>query len=132
MKIIFRYFAVLVPLVALDAVWIGFIARPYYGRELGFLLMPSPHAGPIIAFYPLYALAVLLLAVSPAIAMRSFPGALWRGALLGCAAYAAYDLTNQATIAGWPIGVTFVDIAWGAFMTAAASGIAYTIISSRR
>ena len=132
MTFIFRYLATFVPLMALDAVWIGFIARPYYGRELGFLMMPSPAIGPIVAFYPLYALAVLLLAVSPAMAARSFPGALWRGALLGCAAYGAYDLTNQATIAGWPIGVTFVDIAWGAFMTAAASGIAYKIIFLRR
>ena len=36
---------------------------------------------------------------------------------LGLAAYAAYDLTNQATLREWPLIVTVVDMAWGALLT---------------
>ena len=55
---------------------------------------------------------------------------LWRGALLGLVAYGAYDLTNHATIAGWPLSMTVVDIAWGATVTALTSVIAYFIITT--
>jgi uncharacterized membrane protein len=40
-----------------------------------------------------------------------------RGALFGLVAYATYDLTNLATLAGWPASVTLVDLAWGAAIT---------------
>ncbi len=30
--------------------------------------------------------------------------------------YATYDLTNLATVAGWPVGLTLVDLAWGTLL----------------
>lgn len=39
-------------------------------------------------------------------------------------AYATYDLTNHATLWGWPTVVTLVDMAWGTVLTAAVAGIA--------
>jgi uncharacterized membrane protein len=53
---------------------------------------------------------------------------LLRGAFFGFVAYATYDLTNQATIQGWPVLVTVVDLAWGTFLTAVASIVAYFIL----
>ena len=41
-----------------------------------------------------------------------------RGALFGLVCYATYDLTNLATLEGWPILVTVVDLCWGTFLTA--------------
>ena len=84
---------------------------------------------PALFFYPIYVLATLLLAVLPAVASGSWLEALWRGAVLGLAAYSAYDLTNQATLAGWPTKITLVDIFWGLSVTAITSVIAYFIIS---
>ena len=43
------------------------------------------------------------------------------GALFGLCAYATYDLSNLATLRGWPVSVTVVDMAWGAVVTAAAT-----------
>ena len=42
------------------------------------------------------------------------------GALFGFVVYAAYDLTNLATLRGWPMAVSLVDLAWGAAVSAAA------------
>jgi uncharacterized membrane protein len=42
---------------------------------------------------------------------------LLRGASFGVVCYATYDLTNQATIVGWPWHVTAVDLVWGALVS---------------
>ena len=39
------------------------------------------------------------------------------GALFGLFAYATYDLTDLAVVKNWPLGLTFIDIAWGASVT---------------
>ena len=59
--------------------------------------------------------------VWPGIVARSFyqtqMGHLMRelllGALLGLVTYAAYDLTNLATLSGFPLVVALVDVTWG-------------------
>ena len=45
--------------------------------------------------------------------MGSSRKAVAMGALLGLVAYATYDLSNLATLQGWSLAVTVVDIAWG-------------------
>ena len=52
------------------------------------------------------------------------------GALLGLVTYAAYDLTNLATLEGFPLTVTLVDLVWGMVLCATVSGITY-LASSR-
>jgi uncharacterized membrane protein len=52
--------------------------------------------------------------------------------VLGLMAYGAYDLTNQATINGWPTIMTLVDIGWGISVTALTSLVAYFIVINFR
>lgn len=130
MPLVFYYFAVLVPLVILDAVWILILAKSFYTEKLGFLFSNNFNLVPAGLFYPTYALALLLLTVLPAVSTSSWIEALWRGALFGLAAYATYDLTNQTTIANWPTIVTMVDIGWGVLVTTLTSVIAYFIITA--
>lgn len=130
MNIFFSYIAVLVPLVVLDALWILVLAKNFYTTQMSFLFSKSISFTPIVFFYPIYALGVLMLVVIPAVSAGSWFQALWRGALLGLVAYGAYDLTNQATINGWPTVVTFVDMGWGVTVTALTSLIAYFIITN--
>lgn len=132
MNPIIAYVATLVPLVALDALWILVLAKKFYAAQMGFLFSSSIKLAPAALFYPLYALGVVLLAVLPAVSSASWVEALWRGALLGLVAYGAYDLTNHATIANWPLSMTIVDMAWGTAVTALTSVIAYTIITALR
>jgi uncharacterized membrane protein len=112
------YVAMLLVLLALDAAWLGLVARGMYARELGSLLAPSVRWGAAVAFYLLYAAGLLVLVVVPHSGGAATAVA-WRGALFGLVAYATYDLTNLATIAGWPVSVTLVDLAWGAAITCA-------------
>lgn len=50
------------------------------------------------------------------------------GALLGLVSYATYDLTNQATLKGWPFIVTAVDLMWGTFLTALVSVVSVLVL----
>jgi uncharacterized membrane protein len=74
------------------------------------------------AFYAIYLTGLVIFVVRPAADARM---ALVRGALFGVVCYATYDLTNQATIAGWPWQVTVVDLAWGGFVTAVSAWAGY-------
>jgi len=130
MKYIINYFATLLPLVALDALWIGIISKSFYANLMSNIFSKTMNITPALFFYPIYALAVLLLAVLPAVSSASWCEALWRGALLGLAAYSAYDLSSQATLSGWPTKMTLVDIGWGISVTAITSVIAYFIITA--
>lgn len=115
--------------LVLDGLWLGLVARGFYQRQIGHLMAETFTWWPVAVFYPLYAVGLTVFAVAPAVADRSLVSALWRGALLGLMAYSAYDLTNQATLTRWPLGMTLVDIVWGVTMSAVASAIAYVIIT---
>lgn len=63
----------------------------------------------------------MTLAVAPSLREGSAKAAFWRGAMLGLTAYATFDLTNLAVLAGWNLTVSLVDMAWGTLATAIAS-----------
>lgn len=65
--------------------------------------------------------------IQPAVEKQSAMHALIYGALFGGIAYATYDLTNLATLKGWTILVTVVDMSWGIVLGALVSYIAYSI-----
>jgi uncharacterized membrane protein len=69
--------------------------------------------------YVLLALGVVAFVLPRAAGLVS-AGAMW-GALLGLVIYGLYNLTNYSTLARWPLAMTIVDIAWGAFACAAAA-----------
>jgi uncharacterized membrane protein len=113
------YLTALAVMLLLDLLWLGFVARPVYLQGLGHLMADSPRLWAAAMFYGVYALGLLHFAIaSPAV--RSESGgvgrAAWQGALFGFVAYATYDLTNLATLRGWPLRVTVVDLAWGAVL----------------
>jgi uncharacterized membrane protein len=112
------YLATLVTLAILDAAWLGVVSREFYKARLGQLLLEQPHWYAAILFYLIHALAIVVFAVPLA---TSWVSALLFGALFGFCIYAAYDLTNLATLRGWPLTVSLVDLAWGAVVTAAAA-----------
>ncbi len=130
MNYFLTYIVALITLTVLDVLWILVLAKKFYSEQMGFLFSKSINFTPVLFFYPLYALGVLLLAVIPAISSASWIEALWRGALLGLVAYGAYDLTNHATIAGWPLTMTLIDILWGITVTSLTSVITYFVITA--
>jgi uncharacterized membrane protein len=122
MDLTVKYFAIymasLVTFLIIDGLWLGIVARSFYVQQIGHLLRPSPDFGVAGAFYLLYVVGVVVFAVLPALAQQSWVTALVLGALLGFIAFGTYDLTNLATLAGWPVLVSVVDMIWGAVLTA--------------
>ena len=108
--------------LVLDFTWLLLIARKLYQEQLGSLLGTTKLI-PASIFYVLYLMGVLFFVVYPALEKGSLMYALVAGAFLGLLCYATYDLTNLATIKGWPTSVTIIDLIWGASVTAATSGI---------
>ena len=107
--------------LALDAVWLTVMADRLYRPALGSLMLDRFELLPALAFYVVYIVGVLVFAVMPGLESRRWTTALGLGALLGFVAYATYDLTNQATLRGWPWRVTLADLCWGTFVTGAAA-----------
>lgn len=123
------YIAAAVSFLALDALWLGVVAKTLYQREFGAMLLDKPNMVAAAIFYALYLVGVVVFAVKPALEAGSWSRALLQGALFGLIAYATYDLTNLATLKGFPIKVVVPDLAWGAFVSAAAALAGYAAAS---
>jgi uncharacterized membrane protein len=114
---------------ALDAVWLGWLAKDFYKAELGPLMTDSVRVVPAALYYLLYPAAIVALALTPA--PGGWPEALLRSALLGVTAFGVYDLTNLAILRGYSLRMTVVDMAWGAFATAVGGSAAYAFVIAR-
>ncbi|MDP1609403.1 MAG: DUF2177 family protein [Chlamydiales bacterium] len=125
MSILKAYVICLLVFCTIDFFWVGIIAKQWYSKEVGHLLNDSIRWMPVIGFYTLYAAGILVFAVYPSIKLGSWQYALFYGAFLGLLSYAAYDLTNLATLKNWPILLALCDICWGTFVTGVTSLILF-------
>jgi len=107
--------------LAADLVWLGVIAKDMYRAQMGHLLAAEFRIGPAMLFYLMYIAGIVYFAVAPAIASGRWQDAVLPGALIGFLAYGTYDFTNWAVMRDWPVGLTFIDLAWGTALTALAS-----------
>jgi uncharacterized membrane protein len=119
------YFAALLVFLVLDGIWLGLIAKSWYAAQLGGLLRSDVNWFAAGGFYLVYVAGLLYFAVVPALAAGGWGRAAGAGALLGLIAYGTYDMTNLATLKGWPAAMSVVDIAWGAVLTGAAASAGY-------
>jgi uncharacterized membrane protein len=128
-----RYFltwlAVTATFLIIDIIWLAYVAKDFYQKHLGGMLREEFLMGVAALFYVFYTLCVVILVVSPAVKAQSPLQALLLGALLGLCAYGTYDFTNLATLKGWPVIVTVVDLAWGTAITAIISVVGYFVMS---
>lgn len=110
---------------AIDLLWLGVVARGFYRDNLSHLLGPSVNWPAALVFYLLFIAGILYFATLPALAEGSLRRALVNGALFGFFTYMTYDLTNLATLPGWPLKVVLIDILWGTVLCAAVSVSAF-------
>ncbi len=128
MPILLKLYLIALPVfLAIDMLWLGFIAKDFYRKQIGFLMKSDINIWAAAIFYALFVLALVVFVISPAVEKSSFVTALLLGAFFGLVSYATYDLTNLATLKDWPLLVTVVDLAWGAFIGASVSVITYFI-----
>ena len=119
----FTLYLISVPVFFLvDMLWLGVIAREFYQARIGHLMEINWSAA--IIFYLIFLIGVTIFAMYPAV----MSGGGWQqaalyGALFGFFTYATYDLTNLATLRGWPLDMAIVDIVWGTTLGAVVAGL---------
>ena len=112
----------------IDGIWLSFVANKFYRSQIGPLLLDKPNLPAAIAFYLVFLVGLVVFVINPAIQSNDWKVALGLGALFGFVTYATYDLTNLATLKGYPLTLTLVDLAWGTVLTASVSIIAFLIL----
>jgi uncharacterized membrane protein len=122
------YVLTLVVFLAIDMMWLGFAAKGLYRKHLGGFLSENVNWTAAIIFYMLYIVGIFIFCISPSVEKQSLKHAILMGALFGFFCYATYDLTNLATLKDWPTAIVYIDIIWGAFLTAAVSASGYGIV----
>jgi len=105
-------------MMALDLVFLGVVARSFYDEQMGALRASSVQWPAALMFYGMYVVAVVRHAVQDG---RTVQRAARAGAEMGFFAYATYELTNWAVLAGWPAALVPVDLLWGVVLTACAA-----------
>lgn len=107
------YLGMLTVFLAVDLVWIGFVARSFYRRQIGYLLADKPFWAAAIFFYMLFVLGIMVFVVLPGLESGICKLTLLRAAFFGLVCYGTFDLTCLALMRDWPIAVTVVDMLWG-------------------
>jgi len=113
--------------LVIDFIWLIFISRKLYDRELKAIKKEKINWTAAGIFYVIYILGIVFFVISPAVEKASISYAIFGGALFGLVAYSTYDLTNLATMKGFPLKITIIDMIWGTFVTAAVSVLTYLI-----
>ncbi len=131
MRYAVAYFAAAISFLALDAVWLGVVAKDFYFSQLDGLIRDKPNVVAATVFYAGYIAGVVYFAVAPALPDGGLSKAVSKGALAGLFAYGTYDLTNLAVLDGYPAAIAIVDISWGMIATASASGVGYLAAKRR-
>ncbi len=115
------YLTTLFVFLAMDAIWLGLVGGSFYSAVLGGLMLEGFRVVPAVLFYLLYVSGIVTF-VLPLVRV---PAGRWAaamyGAFFGLCAYGTYDLTNHAVMRVWTWQLTVIDMAWGAFVTGAAS-----------
>lgn len=124
------YAIALVIFLALDALWLGLVARGFYMSRIGALILENPHWGVAAIFYLLFIVGLLYFAISTGIASGSTTTAGINGALFGFFAYLTYNATNLSTLKSWDQTLAIVDTAWGTFIGAAVSFITILVMNA--
>ena len=129
-KILILYIATFGVFFLIDLIWLVLMNSRFYKKELSGLMAVKVKWFPAILFYLLFIVAVLVLAVLPAVDNGSWVTALLYGGLLGMVCYGTYDFTNLASIRDWPLKVTVVDIIWGTVLSATVATISFFIATA--
>ena len=117
MQYLAAYVAACLVFFALDMIWLAGVAKNFYFTALAGLVRERADIAVAGVFYLGYVAGVVFFAVAPALNGGGLSRAILNGALLGLLAYGTYDLTNLATLKGFPVKVAIVDMTWGVFLT---------------
>ena len=127
MRYLYLYIITFVVFLAIDFIWLNFIAKNIYATKIGHLLAENPKLFPALIFYLVFIVGVIIFAVLPGYEAQNIWKTVMLGALFGLLTYSTYDLTNLATLKNWPISVTIIDLIWGTSISTVTSVAGYYI-----
>ncbi len=128
MKFVSAYLAVAGVLLALDAVWVTFLARDLYAGHLGALFADQMRLL-IAAFYlVVLTVGIVVLAVEPAVKAGDARRSMKLGALVGLVVFASVDLVSLAASQGLPPSLAVVDGMWDVVLGAVAARVGYAAV----
>ncbi len=126
-KMIISYLLTTIVFFVVDMLWLGLIAKNIYRKYLGALLSETVNWAAALVFYLLFISGIFIFVIYPSIEKQSPGRAVVLGAIFGLITYATYDLTNYATLKGFPGNVVIIDLIWGTFLTTLVSISGYYI-----
>lgn len=127
-KLLLSYLLTFIVFLVIDLTWLGFIAKDLYRKYLSGFLTNQVNWTAAIIFYLLFIIGIFIFTILPAVEKNSLTSSILLGALFGFFTYATYDLTNLATLKGWPLKIVFIDIIWGTILTASVSTVGFCIV----
>jgi uncharacterized membrane protein len=111
----------------IDMIWLGSLAKKFYGDNIGHLLSEKVNWKAALVFYFIYIVGILFYAVVPALEDGNWQKALLLGSAFGFFTYATYDLTNLATLKNWSVKVVVVDIVWGMILCGVVAAVSFQV-----
>ena len=109
-----KFIIALLIFLAIDALWLGFIAKNLYKKELGSIMKNNVDF--LTAGLTYFVLVIgIILFVLPKAGDSVLLALLW-GGLLGLVVYGVYDLTNLAVINNYSLKIALIDWVWGIFI----------------
>ena len=113
--------------VLFDAIWLGVVAKNLYATELKGLMTNNVKWAAAALFYAVFIAGLIYFVVAPALKADSGSSVLFAGAFFGFVTYATYDLTNYATLKGFPLKLVVVDLIWGTLLSTAVASLSYVV-----
>lgn len=107
----------LLTFLAIDSVWIGFVASPWMKKTIPHLMADKPNLVAALIFYLVYLSSLIILFINPHLSDSSAQALAWKSFLFGMTAYLTYDFTNLAVMKGYPWGIALADTLWGGVLT---------------
>lgn len=131
-KYLISYVLTFIVFLAIDMLWLGVVAKNIYQKHMGHLMAENINWPAAFAFYILFIAGIFVFVIMPAVEKESMTRAIMLGAFFGLITYATYDLTNLATLRGFPASIVWIDLLWGTFLTAIVSATGYRIVMKIR
>lgn len=127
MAYVVAYAVALVVFVVIDVLYLTSFGARHFKETLGDIIAADLRIGPAIVFYLGFPAGLALFAVAPGLRDNSVLTAALYGALFGLFTYGTYDLTNYATLRNWTLGLTLLDMAYGAAIAGLTAAVAWMV-----
>lgn len=121
------YIIAFIVFLVIDAIWLLFISKNLYKKEIGHLMADKPKLIAALIFYLVFLVGLVYFVINPGIESKDIAKLLFSAALFGFITYATYDLTNLATLKEWPLKITIIDLMWGTSLSTIVSYITYIV-----